>query len=47
VQPALLAGCLRVAQQGMIHGFFPLRGVPLKLPQSLCSELSLNPLHPL
>ena len=27
-----------LAQQAMIHGLFPLRGVPLKLPASLRSE---------
>ena len=30
-------------QQAMIHGLFPLRGVPLKLPASLRSKVSLRP----
>ena len=37
----------RGPQQAMIHGLFPLRGVPLKLPASLRSETNLHPLRPL
>ena len=43
-KPAILAGFSRRGpQQAMIHGLFPLRGVPLKLLESLRSEFCLNP----